>query len=267
MPSLDGSKPFTSPMPSIHVPNLQHFIGPQIVALAVVPGSRTSHIVVSWELGGNINFAEGFATLARPNADVLDIHSMIWTWDTTLLSAITNSMPKITDLFIRTVSPLDVGSDEKEAFFTFMDGTLRALPCLTTASILQGFRLFPGGVNADDLDWEFDTVRRWGEISPTLTCARLPSETLWARIRGNIWFPGNESSNRDDMLVRVKWFLIKVLTSEELDEDYDLIAYAVAGEDTVLALRQAIDLHGSVPEFILTQKEAGELGMQIVFVE
>ncbi|KAF7346816.1 F-box domain-containing protein [Mycena sanguinolenta] len=237
----------------IHMPNLRMFIGPETFAFRVIPHSRASHISIMWNthrLRLGISPSDDVATLALSSVNILTLENIVGNWDTALLSAITAGLPHLLSLEFWNISVSDLES--LQAFISHFDATVSGLPSLTSLSILHGPQRPPGLLDPRDLDREFDTVRRWGDISPTLRCAVLPSETAWSRVyvQGNVWYPATKSPNIPDMIERVKWFLsLVVSSSRELSPGYVRIAEVVAGKETVSVLRTEVERLGRIPEF------------------
>ncbi|KAJ6454134.1 hypothetical protein C8R45DRAFT_944725 [Mycena sanguinolenta] len=244
-PDLSGTR--------IDMPNLRMFIGPETFAFRVIPQSRASHISIMWNthrLQPRTSPSDDVATLALSSVNILTLENIIGNWDTALLSAITTGLPHLMSLEFWNISVSD--PDSLQVFISHLDATISGLPSLTSLSILHGPQRPPGVLDPRDLDREFDTVRRWGDISPTLRCAVLPSETAWSRVyvQGNVWYPATKSPNIPDMIERVKWFLsLVVLSSQELSPGYVRIAEVVAGKETVSVLRTEVERLGRIPEF------------------
>ncbi|KAJ6571095.1 hypothetical protein B0H19DRAFT_657190 [Mycena capillaripes] len=247
-----------------YMPHLRMFFGPETFALKVIPQSRTSHLSIWWNtrrLQLN-NPSDDVAILSLSGAKISILENVVGIWDTSLLSAITVGLPHLTKLEFRNISPPE--RDILQIFISHLDAAITGLSSLASLSILQNPLRPPGFLDPRDLDGEFDAVRRWGEISPTLRSAVLPSETAWARVhvRENVWYPATKSPNRPDMLVRVKWFLCLVVSSRNLCAGYARVAEAVAGKDSMTLLRVAVDRVGRIPEFEI---EPTATGMSILF--
>ncbi|KAJ7652729.1 hypothetical protein DFH06DRAFT_1205555 [Mycena polygramma] len=237
--------PPSIPLAHAHMPHLRIFFGPETFAFKVVPHGHGLH-----------NPSDDIATLALSGENISVLENVVHTWDTSLLSAVTSGLPHLTKLEFWNISPRE--PDMLQIFIAQLDTTIGALSGLTTLSILQNPLRPPGFLDPRDLDGEFETVRRWGDISPALRSAVLPSETAWARVRvrENVWYPATKSPNRPDMLVRVKWFL-RLVVSLELDTGYLKVAEAVAGKDTVALLRGAVGRDGRVPQFEIAPTTVG----------
>ncbi|KAJ7452012.1 hypothetical protein FB451DRAFT_1524676 [Mycena latifolia] len=141
--------------------------------------------------------------------------------DVALLAAIVAGMPDLTDLSIRKDSVSDL--TQFEMFIAYLDTVVAGLPYLSSLSIGQDLIRGADSLDPRDLEVKFDAVRRWGDISPTLRIVVLPSEIL--------------APDTPDMLVRVKWFLARVVSSRELCGEYTRIAEVVSRKDTVARLR------------------------------
>ncbi|KAJ7433208.1 hypothetical protein FB451DRAFT_1419888 [Mycena latifolia] len=130
-------------------------------------------------------------------------------------------------------------------------------PIFPRSSISQDLVRSADFLDPRDLEVEFDAVRRWGDISPTLRIVVLPSETSWVRLPRNVWYPATKAPNTLHMLVRVKWLLARVVSSRELYGEYTRIAEVVAGKDTVDRLRSALERLGRIPEFEIAMDATG----------
>ncbi|KAJ7143763.1 hypothetical protein C8R44DRAFT_973613 [Mycena epipterygia] len=237
---------FTSPVQPIHMPKLQEFVGPTALAYAVVPGSSTSLIAIYW--GNESMDSSGVATLARSNVDVIHLQNVVHTWDYQLLSAIAVHMPRLEKLMFRNMRDLQ----EKQLFFSCIDDTLRSLACLTSISLFEGL---PADPQDDDVEEEFQTAYRWGEIAPMLTDITFPSNTPWTRlpIPLGMWLPGIDIKRPRFEDLNIKSFYIVVLTSPvALPAKYYTLAQNLAGPDALHAVEEAIDNGEAIPDFVPT---------------
>ncbi|KAJ7679733.1 hypothetical protein B0H17DRAFT_1333949 [Mycena rosella] len=264
LPKSDEDPSNIPPTSRIYMPVLRNFAGPGTLATAVVPHSRVWRASIFWHLQRHtvLGYAETIASLALSGRKVLMLDNVVTTWDTALLAAIIAGMRHLTDLSIRNPSGPD--PVQIQVFVSYFDGVIAALPTLTSISVTQEPLRPSGLLDPHDLEPEFSAVRRWGDISPALRCAVLPSETAWSRVRNDVWYPATKSPNISDMLVRVKWFLMRVVTSTDLCAGYVSIAEVVAGKQTVCVLRGALEDEGRIPAFEIAPDPAG---MVISFVE
>ncbi|KAJ7252183.1 hypothetical protein C8J57DRAFT_1664953 [Mycena rebaudengoi] len=122
-----------------------------------------------------------------------------------------------------------------EEFFAAIDDALKALTKLRALAIIQGS--LPAVLDTADLDWEFDTVRRWADIAPELTCVLLPSETKWMRIRANVWYPTNNDDSLPGLLARFRWFINTVIPSTVLAPDYAAVLELISGREIMKELK------------------------------
>ncbi|KAJ6598557.1 hypothetical protein B0H10DRAFT_733479 [Mycena sp. CBHHK59/15] len=244
-----------STLPPIHMPELQSFSGPEIVALSVIPRSRAASVLIFWDPRLMTNFLSVFETVAKSTIPVRELQNILVSWDTSLLSAVATCIPGLTSLSIRNVSSIHAPL-EMEEFFEHIDETLGALQSLASLSIFQG--ALPNSVDTDDLAWEFQTVRRWGERAPALVACVLPSATRWVRIRANVWYPSGNSQSTEDMLARFRWFVTTVVAGAAvLPPEYTAVLEVIGGKEMVGAFKAAFEKEGVVPEFELAQKPAG----------
>ncbi|KAJ7629603.1 hypothetical protein B0H17DRAFT_1109606 [Mycena rosella] len=237
----------------IQLSDLQMFSGPEVVAQAVVPDSRASHIIIFWDPRPQRDFGHFFETIAASGTTLLDVQNILITWDAPLLAAMAKCGASLTSFTVRNVSsvhqPLEI-----EDFLAGMDATLHSLRCLTALSIIED--ALASSFDPADLDWEFATVRRWGDIAPALACCILPSETQWLRIRGSVWYPSNQSDDAAHLLARFRWFVTTVIASA-LPAEYLQVLESIGGRDMVRALQTAFERDGVLPEFVLAEKPDG----------
>ncbi|KAF7368918.1 hypothetical protein MVEN_00217900 [Mycena venus] len=137
-----------------------------------------------------------------------------------------------------------------------VESSLHSLPSLMELIITEQW---VDATNEMDVQpgFEFETARRWGEISSTLDRITLSAHAMWKRIIANVWFP----DFIDDNLVRaqgIKWFIKTVLTSPELPPQYLGVAYCLGGDEGMAALREAVGRHGVVPDFDIVPKDNGK---------
>ncbi|KAJ7208097.1 hypothetical protein C8J57DRAFT_1598927 [Mycena rebaudengoi] len=238
----------------IHLPDLQRFTGPDRVAVSVIPRSRTFRILVFWDPRSETKFSEAFTSFALSNAEVVEMKNILVSWDPALLTAAATSIPGLTALSISNVSSIAAPS-EMEEFFAAIDDALKALTKLRALAIIQGS--LPAVLDTADLDWEFDTVRRWADIAPELTCVLLPSETKWMRIRANVWYPTNNDDSLPGLLARFRWFINTVIPSTVLSPDYAAVLELISGREIMKELKAGYERDGVVPNFELAQKDGG----------
>ncbi|KAJ7436901.1 hypothetical protein B0H11DRAFT_2206867 [Mycena galericulata] len=256
-PVPHGSVSSWSSMEAINMTELQAFCGPELVALSVIPQSRSTSVAIFWHPGHERSFPEFFdAITSNPRAELSYLDNIILTWEPTLLTAIINRIPSLTSLTVRNVSSVHMPRD-LEAFFAAAEVVIGSLRSLKSLSIVQ--KALPRVFDPDDLHWEFETVRRWGDMSPALHLCRLPSETTWIRIRAdsNVWYPTNSADGDGEVLGRFRWFLTTVITSTTLPPEYFAMLEVIAGKEMVAALKSSFEKEGVIPEFALAEKPAG----------
>ncbi|KAJ6551789.1 hypothetical protein B0H19DRAFT_1158907 [Mycena capillaripes] len=266
-PALEGAfglDSFPIDISPIHMPKLQCFIGSRIVACSVVPGSLVSRVGVLWTEQGVMESPRDLAAIATSKSDIVELSCATSNsrWDPALLVAIAKHTPRIRQLSIRN---MDYGSPPRrwrEDFLSVFDHTIRSLPCLEHLIIVEAVDLprRPPGIDRvdEELDSEFESVRKWGETSPELKRVTLSSVTTWERFRGNVWFPGNPIKVCPGTVRCCKWIINKVLDSPDLLTDYRLLAYYVEGYKEMSALKEAVKRDGVVPAFDILVKEDGE---------
>ncbi|KAJ6598550.1 hypothetical protein B0H10DRAFT_2231621 [Mycena sp. CBHHK59/15] len=189
-----------STLPPIHMPELQSFSGPEIVALSVILHSHATSVLIFWDPRLMTNFLRAFETVEKSTIPVHELQNILLSWDTSLLSAVATCIPGLTSLSIWNISSIHAPL-EMEEFFEHINETLDTLRSLVLLSIFQG--ALPHSVDTDDLTWEFQTVHHWGEHMPALVACVLPSATHWVHICTNVWYPSGNSQSMEDMLTRL----------------------------------------------------------------
>ncbi|KAJ6551777.1 hypothetical protein B0H19DRAFT_1158870 [Mycena capillaripes] len=255
---LEGSSA-ESPMESIYMPKLQRFSGPEIVACCVLPGSPASQVAIAWPKNPAMEYSRGLVAAASSQADVDILCTLVHSWDLALLAAIAKHAPRrLRVLQIQNIMPFSA-TFPKEYFLSAIDDTLRSLSCLRAISIVQGFDSRPVHWNEEDLESEFQTVRRWREICPSIGIVTLSTITSWICIRSlNVWLPANANGVDVTSVPCLKWFVKKTLTSSALPPEYRFWVDSVVGADKMKALEEALERDGVVPPFdILYQEDGG----------
>ncbi|KAJ7450170.1 hypothetical protein FB451DRAFT_1286333 [Mycena latifolia] len=254
-PIPDDSVFLWTSLEPIHLPDLQMFSGPEVVARSVVPGSVASHLIIFWNPRLQHKCSDIFSAITRSGTKLIDVHNILITWDPQLLTVMAKCAPSLTSFTVRNVSSFH-SATEMEVFFTGIDETLNSLSSVTSLFIIEDTR--PGSIEpADvDLDWEFRTVRRWGDVSPAIHCCVLPSTTRWLRVRANVWYPSN-SDDPAHMLVRFRWFMSTVIRSPALPAEYMRVLEIIGGKDMVCALRASFERDQAMPEVVLAETPAG----------
>ncbi|KAJ6494026.1 hypothetical protein C8R47DRAFT_1118079 [Mycena vitilis] len=255
----EGSRRYDWPLARIHMPNLEHFDGPDVVACIVIPGSLVSRIALFWPDRPDLDFSRGLVAAASSKADLTELSNLVYSWNPNLLAAIAEHTPRVQFLQIRNLKDFSVASPRRDRFFTAMDGVLPSLPCLIGLIIVESSSLRPMGTQwiSEELDSEFEIVQRWGALSPVLNRLTLPSTTLWLRISDNVWFPGDPSKEGPVTLLCLKWLIQKVLTSSDLPLAYWLAAAVTGGEDGMVILEEALERDGVLPAFDISRKADG----------
>ncbi|KAJ6461052.1 hypothetical protein C8R45DRAFT_1179812 [Mycena sanguinolenta] len=252
----------------IHMPRLRDFSGPEIAACAVVPGSPLSTLSIFWGPKPAMGYSRGLTAAAASTADLHDLNPIIASWDPDLLRAIAEHTPRIQSLNIRG-SNLSGLTPEKEVtpatlldftyllitfqdFLSAMDTALRSLTCLTQL-VVSDRTLFAR--TADALESEFDRVRRWGDVCPTLQ--RVCLSGTWARWKG-LWLPANCCGNQPESDECLKWLIKKIVISPELPSLYHSIANAFGGEAEMKVLKEAVKRGEAMPTFEILRREGGD---------
>ncbi|KAF7377878.1 F-box domain-containing protein [Mycena sanguinolenta] len=237
----------------IHMPGLRYFFGSEIAACALVPGSPVSTIGIGWGPNPPTGYSRGLSAAASSTAEIYGLTTVIPSWDPALLSAITQHTPRIQ--FLKMWAPRCSGLTlEKDVFLAAMDTTLRSLTRLTNLIVTDNTLL---DRIADALESEFDRVRRWGDICPTLKRVCLSGKpTAWIRRKG-LWLPANCITDHSESDECLRWFIKKVVLSPELPSDYRDLGKHFAGAAGMRVLTKAARKGEALPTFHVLRRESG----------
>ncbi|KAJ6461060.1 hypothetical protein C8R45DRAFT_1108862 [Mycena sanguinolenta] len=257
------------PIEPIRMPRLRQFFGPEIAACTLVPGAPVSIIAIGWGPHPPMGYSRGLTAAASSIAEIWDLTTMISSWDPALLRATTQHTPRIK--LLKILAPHFSGlTPEKEVpppmvsftytltafqnFLSAMEIALRSLTCLTSLTVSDST---PFDRIADVLESEFDRVRRWGDICPTLFHIGLSGAAMpWIGFKG-LWLPAFCANDHPDSAECLKWFLKKIVISPELPSLYRLLAEEYAGVAGMEVLEEAVKRGEAVPAFEILRKEGG----------
>ncbi|KAJ7769190.1 hypothetical protein DFH07DRAFT_807155 [Mycena maculata] len=237
---------FTSLIQPIHMPRLEQFTGPAVVASAVASGSPMCDITIEWrnhDITG-MSFSDVLSALSRTNTVVRQLRNIVCGLDNRLVSAIVEYMPQITDLIFENVME-DVEDEEKERFLSSIADALLHLPVLLAFSI----RLHASEVDMS-LDAQFEALRKLGDYSSSLRVASFSRNMYWVG-SSNVWVPYTLDSHTSEPIHNFTWFFIKVATTPALPPIYAAFAERLVGVDGMLAVKSAIEKTGVVPDLLL----------------
>ncbi|KAJ7653152.1 hypothetical protein DFH06DRAFT_1204843 [Mycena polygramma] len=253
IPSLIGrSKSGTAALKRIHMPRLENFQGPGSVACSVLPGSRTSRLIIYWE--PLADFSRVLAAVEASKVEVIELSNLVYVWDPSLLAAIAKYTPRIEMLHIQYIK----NHQGREDIFSAFENTLHSLPRLGQLRIMEGDG--PGLDSLDHIDEalesEFEVVRKWGEMFPNVISTTLMTDTPWRPLRHpifsqDVWYPGLS-------LRALKWWITKVLMSPELPDEYRTLTDCLGG-DGMDRLKEAVRRDGVVPVFDILSLQDGEI--------
>ncbi|KAJ6461100.1 hypothetical protein C8R45DRAFT_1081081 [Mycena sanguinolenta] len=242
----------------IRMPKLQHFDGPEIAACTVVPGAPVSRLTIWWGRKPAMEFSRGLAAAAASEVELRELTNVIRFWDPTLLRGIVKHTPRIQVLIIRS-STFTGLTPEKENFLSALDDILPSLTCLTNLIVLDGTPFHLDRIG-EALESEFDRVRQWGAICPTLT--HICVSNGWLRTV-NVWLPVKCFTSDPESGECLRWLIKKIAISPELPVGYEAVAHYFAGVDGMQALGDAVSCGEDIPAFQILRKEGG--GGVIVF--
>ncbi|KAJ7462474.1 hypothetical protein FB451DRAFT_1495658 [Mycena latifolia] len=212
---------FNAYIPRIHLPALREFTGPELVAAAVVPGSRVTAPTVFWD---PINCvadtpAKLVARLALSAAPITELTNSLDGWDK-LSPQIFCSLPDIAVLRFTNREPKS--SDVQQCRFElplqkgFVEELNTALPGfhnLTTLVVDDPARHMK--LRKPSFDWEWRHLNRWSRRCPTLRDCTLFTRIHWQRLPSapDLWFPTNASGlARSGTFLR--WFVWMLAVGE-----------------------------------------------------
>ncbi|KAF7377930.1 hypothetical protein MSAN_00216900 [Mycena sanguinolenta] len=234
------------------MPKLQHFDGPEIAVCTVVPGSPVSRLTIWWSRNPSMEYSRGSTAAASSEAELRELTNMILCWDPALLRGIVKHTPRIQVLIIW--SSIFTGlTPEKEGFLSAMDVVLPSLACHAKLIVLDNTPFHLDRIS-NALESEFDRVRRWGDICPTLT--QIAISTAWL-CTINVWIPIKCFTNEPDSDECIRWFIKKIATSPELSVGYRAAGPYFAGVHGMQALRDAVSRGEPMPAFEVLRKEGG----------
>ncbi|KAJ6461041.1 hypothetical protein C8R45DRAFT_537953 [Mycena sanguinolenta] len=238
----------------IHMPRLRHLIGSEIAACTLVPGAPVSSIAIGWGPNPPMGYSRGLSAAASSTVEICDLTTVIPSWDPGLLSAIAQHTPRIQ--FLKIWAPHLSGlTPEKEDFLSAMDTILRSLTCIVNLIVADHTSC---DRIADTLESEFDRVRRWGDLCPTLQRVCLSGKvSMWMRWKG-LWLPANCATDHHESVECLKWLIKKVLVSPELPSLYLTVASYFVGADGMQVLEDAVRRGEAIPTFDVLRKEGGD---------
>ncbi|KAJ7150773.1 hypothetical protein C8R46DRAFT_1124110 [Mycena filopes] len=194
--------PFDLPVPAslsnppIILPDLATFMGPHTVASLLLPGSQTELATITYHRHDTGTFADTLSPIGAAVPTLRALFSIVSSWDPALPDEIAAHLPSLSTVKIRNRAQL-ISADALPSFFLSIDTMVHALRNLITLDILV-----TPSYPLDNRAMEFEHVRRWGGISPSLTLVLLPSGTRWVRLPvHNIWLP-TESEGATDWFVK-----------------------------------------------------------------
>lgn len=192
-----SSRHFTN----VQLPELQAFVGSCNIIPHVIPGSQVQYLTICWEPECE-RLEEIMRCVAQSRRGVLGMDNLVLGWNPALLNVIADFMPRIERLRIRNVCPLSNG-EMIESYMLYLEEGLHKFEQLHTLAITLLFN--PYEYHLEDLDHEYDLLRRWGSLVPTLMVCTLPSMTRWMRVRESHWFPFVDPKDDPYKKLKVHW--------------------------------------------------------------
>ncbi|KAJ6461043.1 hypothetical protein C8R45DRAFT_1179808 [Mycena sanguinolenta] len=239
----------------IHMPQLRQFEGPESAVCTVVPGSPVSMLTIWWGRPDPVmSYSRGLTAAASSKADLHYLVNSIIFWDPALLRAIAMHTPRIQILEIRNLT--QSGARGKADFLPAFEDTLHSLICLKNLIISDKSSCHLDRIG-DVLESEFDRVRRWGKICPTLVCVRLSGEEATWACWDDIWIPASCGTDHPESVECLRWFIKKVLITPELPSLYLAMAMHFGAVDGILVLEEAVRRGEAMPAFDILRKEGG----------
>ncbi|KAJ6494021.1 hypothetical protein C8R47DRAFT_1318882 [Mycena vitilis] len=244
---------------SIHMPRMESFQGPAIVACSVLPNSRASRVMLCWE--PRLGFERVLSAAGASKADVVELGCVLCFWDPLLLAAIVKHAPRLKLLHIQYIKK----QQERQHIFSAVENTLHSLPCLLHLRVMEGDGTVPDRIH-DGLESEFAVVRKWGEMFPNIISATFMTATPWTRFRHrlfdfDVWYAGPVDT--PDAAKPLKWWLTKVLMSPELPDGYSTLANCL-GVEGLDKLKEAVRRDGVVPAFDILCLKDGQVAISLL---
>ncbi|KAJ7150738.1 hypothetical protein C8R46DRAFT_1358238 [Mycena filopes] len=247
----EGANALSLTLPAVRLPHLEIFVGLATVAVSVLPGSRCFQATMVWDPSVKHPSDAVFSALNSPY--LRNFCNWILVWDVDMMSAIARHTPNVSALRFTNASPRQT-QDELRAFLSSVDDSIAALRKLSVLQIEIGSLPPPSdSILADELAFEFARVSKWGKANPSLKICLLPSQTIWARYPGDMWFPSPETSGSTELLDRLRWVVTAAIcsTSPYMTPAYSTILGYLCGAAKLMALKVAYETQGVMPEFAL----------------
>ncbi|KAF7377932.1 hypothetical protein MSAN_00217100 [Mycena sanguinolenta] len=251
--SLPSQTEFLSNIQPIRMPKLEHFVGPECAVYAVVPYAPVSTLSIWWMA---LEYSRGLTAAASSKAELCELVNAVSFWDPALPRAIAKHTPRIQSLHIRGLL-LSGLTPDKENFLSAIDDVLSSLTCLVELVVWDDTP--PIDSIGDAFESEFDRIRKWGDICPTLIFASLTR--TWARF-GVLWLP-ERSGTETEWIECLKWLIKKALNRRQSPSCYCAVVadlekgFHLVGSDEMQVLADAAVRGEALPAFDLLVKEDG----------
>lgn len=236
----------TDEFPCILLPRLETYVGPSKVAQFVTPFSNVCLLTIFWDSAPPDLVVHSLA-LSKKGVHTLD--NVVVRWDPALFTAIATCLPGVVMLRIRNAN---LSNANIEPFF---ENVLSLLPKFRSLINFSISHIYNMPVEVADLEKEYKTVVRWGQVVPTLQICTLQSGTKWSRFRPGVWFPDKGGLNAE---VKAQWLFHAILAVKyPLDMYADL--QSEEGRALVSRLREFRDQGCEFPVLMVAGSDLTDL--------
>ncbi|KAJ7501108.1 hypothetical protein B0H11DRAFT_2375200 [Mycena galericulata] len=192
-------------IPPVRLPLLRVFEGPEVLARAVIPGSRVVAPTVWWDpkLIRRTPHPNCLAFLARPQTgSVAELCSVMNGWGSPKPTFVAANIPRVNCLRFRNLRR-DSSQEQRERFLADL---LAALPSLRRLSrlVLEEPCRRPADV-ARTFDGEWKLLWKWSDACPSLEDCTMLSGVRWQRSSMAQWLPV-EGQPLESSQVFASWF-------------------------------------------------------------
>ncbi|KAJ7134045.1 hypothetical protein C8R43DRAFT_956352 [Mycena crocata] len=204
-------------IPPLHLTQLRAFSGPEVLARAVLPGSRVTHPIIYWdpEPWRRAPAEKCIARLALVGSPVAALHSVMSGWDAPDPRAIAAALPDLVALEFQNLGPPDRRVE-------FLDNLIAALPRFTRLRRLALYDEVQYPPWAESiLDWEWEELDLWQTLCPSLEDCTLFSGIRWVRCpKRKMWLPAPTTDRVEEGESFLRWFEanVAVVTEESAGE-------------------------------------------------
>ncbi|KAJ7641962.1 hypothetical protein FB45DRAFT_1022677 [Roridomyces roridus] len=181
------------PSGSIRLPHLRTFVGPEVLARAVMPHSRVTEPAVIWDPkppAGRIR--ETLSCLVQSTAGIKGLRTHTYGWPEALLALIIEHFgTNLRVLEFRNYRKTPSRRSPRAFFATLVDNIHR-FPELTTLLVHNAPHITAHNLNSIDkeaFEAEWNSIQTYYRLCPRLDDITLLSGVQWQRVAGERWIP------------------------------------------------------------------------------